>query len=137
MRQEYGTYYSSARWDVLQRSSRAGGHRQVGNIPGFGPILFHSTRRHRSSILPCGARTHERKWRRPVDKLWEIEFPLGSPFPRAWSCADIRSSAKASSENGRLRVDDGRWLAVVPDSPYVPQITIYLFVSVPPHQPDG
>jgi hypothetical protein len=33
------------------RSSRAGGHPQVGNIRGFGPILFYSTRRHRS-ILP-------------------------------------------------------------------------------------
>jgi hypothetical protein len=56
------------------------------------------------SVLSCRARTHECMRRRAVNKLWEIEFYLDSPVPR-----QIAITAKV----GKLRADDGRWIAVI------------------------
>jgi hypothetical protein len=75
---------------ILAGSSRAGGHAH----PGFGSrevarintIWFHSTRRNRS-VLSCGMNARGEGF----------EFDFDSPFPESGGCANIRSSAKASS----------------------------------------
>jgi hypothetical protein len=58
---------------IVAGSSGAGGRPQVGNIPERSHESIRSCFSHRS-VLPCGARTHERKRRRAVNMLWAIGF---------------------------------------------------------------
>ncbi|KAH9979263.1 hypothetical protein BGW80DRAFT_1248650 [Lactifluus volemus] len=98
-------------WDIIsrRRTPPSGQHSRI----WLNLVSFYMTSSFHTPT--CGARTHERKWRRPVDKL---SSSLSARFSPECGAALYIYPVQCQGQQLEwgLRVDDGRWLAVIPDS---------------------